>query len=84
MGGPQDSLRKELKPVNKDLTSEMRKEAQESSPSVQHNSGNLNEAIKAVYRRYGTDLPAFFQDAYKEAACKHQEAVDDNGEVYPV
>jgi len=65
------------------LISEMRKEAQEPTSPAQ-NTGNLSEAIKAVYRRYGNDLPAFFRDAYKETARRHQEAPDNCTEVNSV
>jgi len=43
---------------------------------------NLDEAINAVYRKYGTDLPKFFRDAYdKEIARKNEQAMP--AEVHP-
>jgi hypothetical protein len=55
----------------KDEKLDMTKEAQISTPNV--DTGNLAEAVKWVYKQYGTDLTAFFRDAYKEAARKHPE-----------
>lgn len=58
---------------------EMRKEAQ----TANSDTGNLTENIKWVYRRYGTDLSKFFQDAYKEVARRQQEQqVDNNIETH--
>lgn len=68
--------------MRKQLIPEMRKQAQESTRPPTVDSGNLDEAIKWVYKRYGTDLPAFFRDAYKEAARKHRESAD-NVEASP-
>jgi hypothetical protein len=46
---------------------------------------NFDEAIKAVYRKYGTDLPAFFRDAFREAAKKDERAkTAANAEVHPL
>ena len=42
---------------------------------------NLDEAIQAVYRKYGTDLQAFFRDAFKEAARQGERRT--NTEVHP-
>jgi predicted nucleic acid-binding protein len=33
---------------------------------------NLEEAIEAVYRKYGTNLSALFRDAFQEAAKHHE------------
>ncbi len=68
--------------MRKELESTARKEVQE--PDRSHVSGSLNEAIKAVYQRYGTDLPTFFRDAYKEAARRHKEPADSNTEAVPL
>lgn len=58
---------------------EMRKEAQ----TANSDTGNLAESIKWVYRRYGTDLSKFFQDAYRDAARRQQEQqVDNNVELH--
>lgn|GEM_PF-2804509 len=35
---------------------------------------NRDEAIEAVYRKYGTDLPAFFRDALQHVAKKNERA----------
>jgi hypothetical protein len=65
----------------KDEKLNMRKEAQISTPKT--DTGNLAEAVKWVYKEYGTDLSAFFQDAYKEAARRQQElSVSDRPEAY--
>lgn len=32
------------------------------------------EAIDRVYKKYGTDLSAFFRDAYEELTIKRQES----------
>lgn len=69
--------------MEKDAKPTFRKEADE--PTL-HNattgSGRLDQTIKAVYRKYGTDLPAFFRDAYaKEIARKNEETA--NAEVHP-
>jgi hypothetical protein len=56
---------------------ELRKEAQQPVADQNHNS--LDEAVKAVYREYGTDLSAFFRDAYREAAREH--SVDEKVEA---
>jgi hypothetical protein len=61
---------------------ELVKETQE--PTTSHDRAKLNEAIKAVYQRYGTNLPAFFRDAYKERERKHQKSGDNNVEAYPL
>ena len=37
----------------------------------------LNAAIDSVYKKYGTDLAAFFQDVYNELTLKRQESCDD-------
>jgi hypothetical protein len=36
----------------------------------------LNEAIDRVYKKYGTDLPAFFRDVYNELTLKREESCD--------
>ena len=36
----------------------------------------LNTAIDNVYKKYGTDLNAFFQDVYNELTLKRQETYD--------
>lgn len=65
----------------KKVIPELRKEVEISSSKS--DTGNLAEAVKWVYKRYGTDLSAFFRDAYKDAARKQQErAVDDKIETY--
>jgi hypothetical protein len=68
----------------KEERTELRKEIQTSTP--QSNTGNLVEAAKSVYKRYGTDLSAFFRDAYEAEARKRQEKGADqsqNVEVCP-
>lgn len=62
----------------------MRKELEEhevfkqiEEPEVSRNTGSLKAAIKAVYEEYGSDLPRFFRDAYKEAERRRKES---NGE----
>lgn len=55
----------------KEEVEEMRKEAHDL-PSRVSNSGRLDEAIKSVYERYGTDLSAFFRDAYEQVAREEQ------------
>lgn len=37
----------------------------------------INEAIDRVYKKYGTDLPAFFRDVYDELTLKRQEPCND-------
>jgi hypothetical protein len=67
----------------KEAKQELKKEAQVSSSKS--NTENLAEAVKWVYQRYGTDLPAFFEDAYKDVTRKQQErTADDNTEVCPL
>jgi hypothetical protein len=52
---------------------EMRKEADARTTRLD-NTGNLVEAAKAVYRRYGTDLTSFFREAYEaEAQARKRE-----------
>lgn len=63
----------------KEKTLEFRKEAEPSHP--QSGTGDLAEAVKSVYKRYGTDLSAFFQDAYKNAERKSREKEDIEVEV---
>jgi hypothetical protein len=65
--------------MKSDVMAEARK--QHEPERTDENSGNLNEAIKSVYRQYGTDLPKFFRDAY-EAARKHREMLDKTAETY--
>jgi len=50
----------------------MKKEATEI-PSHVNPSGKLDEAVKSVYKKYGTDLSAFFQDAYKASARERKQ-----------
>ena len=52
---------------------ETRKQIQEPNQPTR-DSGNLDEAIKWVYKRYGTDLPGFFRDAYEDVERRHREA----------
>lgn len=33
-----------------------------------------NEAIHRVYKKYGTDLSAFFRDVYQDLTIKQQES----------
>ena len=54
----------------KDEKPKLKKQIEEPT----RDSGNLEEAIEWVYKRYGTDLPAVFRDAYKEAERKHRES----------
>lgn len=61
--------------MNRDQESAL-KEASESVTAPSRNSGNLDVAIKAVYRRYGTDLPSFFRDAYEEVARQRRESAE--------
>lgn len=64
---------------------DIREDAQAPSPQFDNaDNGNLDEAIKWVYKRYGTDLPSFFRDAYKNAASKHREESDDTIEACPL
>lgn len=35
-----------------------------------HRKRTLDECIEAVYQRYGTDLPAFFADAHRDAKSR--------------
>lgn len=49
-----------------------RKEATEPIPQ-RYVTNNLDNAIKAVYRRYGTDLQAFFRDAYEKELARQNE-----------
>lgn len=37
----------------------------------------LNAAINNVYKKYGTNLGAFFRDVYNELTLKRQESCDD-------
>lgn len=67
--------------MERDTKPTLRKEVEEPV-QPQHTSGKLDQAINAVYRKYGTDLPAFFRDAYaKEMARKNEEGR--NAEVHP-
>ena len=45
----------------------------ENTSSNQAGSTDLGEAIQRIYADYGSDLPAFFRDAYKEATLKCDE-----------
>ncbi|HUK89451.1 MAG TPA: hypothetical protein VLZ81_03555 [Blastocatellia bacterium] len=45
--------------------------------AVEDNNGDLNEALDRIYERYGSDLPAFFRDAYNEA-MKCEEAEEES------
>jgi hypothetical protein len=51
-------------------STELRKEIQVTES--QTNTGNLAEAAKSVYKRYGTNLSEFFRDAYEAEARKQQ------------
>jgi len=35
----------------------------------------LSEAVDRVYKKYGTNLSAFFRDVHKELTLKRQESV---------
>jgi hypothetical protein len=35
-------------------------------------TGNLNKSLEKVYERYGSDLHAFFQDAYESVNTKRE------------
>ena len=41
-------------------------------------TGNLTDAVKIVYKRYGTDLSTFFDDAYKDSERRERERRDPN------
>ena len=49
-----------------------RKEATEPIPQ-RYVTANLDSAIKAVQRRYGTDLQAFFRDAFEKELARQSE-----------
>lgn len=53
-----------------------RKEATEPIPQ-RYVSANLDNAIKAVHRRYGTDLQAFFRDAFEKELARQNENTAD-------
>lgn len=55
-----------------DILLRFRKEATEPIPQ-RYVTGNLDNAIKAVYRRYGTDLQAFFRDAFEKELARENE-----------
>ena len=65
--------------MRKELEAEAYKEINESD--VPRISGSLSEAIKTVYEQYGNNLPAFFRDAYEEAAAARRNEEPDSGEV---
>jgi hypothetical protein len=71
--------------MKKQPTPELRKEAQ--APVPQTNTGNLAEAVKSVYSRYGNDLSSFFRDAYEAEARKREKPEANNShdlEVCPL
>ena len=41
----------------------------------------LNEAIDRVYKKYGTNLTAFYRDVYEELALKQKESNGPMGEA---
>jgi hypothetical protein len=46
-----------------------------SKPSIiSQEEKALSEAIDRVYKKYGTDLSAFFRDVYEELTIKRQES----------
>lgn len=51
----------------------MKKETQPPKPMPSSDSTDLDEALSRIYERYGTDLQAFFRDAYKDALLKSRE-----------
>lgn len=58
--------------MKKKAIPELTKEVQQA-PVPQTNTGNLAEAAKSVYRRYGNDLSSFFRDAYEAEARKREK-----------
>jgi hypothetical protein len=50
----------------------------EAALEPEYSTGNLTDAVKTVYKRYGTDLSSFFDDAYKERERRDRERSNDN------
>jgi hypothetical protein len=48
------------------VATESRTDKQTGSKPLSAREKELREAIERVYRRYGTDLPAFYRDVQKE------------------
>lgn len=51
---------------------QLRKEEEPAHTLPSDDTGKLAEAAKSVYRRYGTDLRAFFRDAFEAEAKKRE------------
>lgn len=56
---------------------EMKKEVQ-NAPSHLTPNEKVDEAVKSVYQKYGTDLSRFFRDAYEATAPERKNETSDD------